>query len=167
MKRRHFLRTSLGAIAFFISRYAFADATGATRLHKTLAAYLDTLIPRDQTPSAVDLGGLDHLMALSRKNKRWRLLIQLGAAWLDANAKQHFDRLFAELDTTARDQVIEHASQGKRSTLEYAFFSRTKDIVFRHYYSQAAVWPSLGYDGPPQPRGFLDYASPPTRSPLT
>ncbi len=167
MKRRHFLQTSLGTIAFFISRYAFTDTKKATRLHKTLSAYLDTLIPRDETPSVVDLGGLDHLVALSQKNKRWQLLLQLGAGWLDAHAKKRFDQLFAELDANAREQIVERASQGKRGSLEYTFFTRTKDVVFQYYYSQAETWPPLGYDGPPQPRGFLDYTSPPTRSSRT
>ena len=41
------------------------------------------------------------------------------------------------------------------------FFKQFRYLIIRLYYSDAQVWKKLSYNGPPQPRGFMDYSEPP------
>jgi hypothetical protein len=36
-------------------------------------------------------------------------------------------------------------------------------MVIKFYYSNPSVWKRLSYNGPPQPRGFMDYYLPPQK----
>ena len=53
-------------------------------------------------------------------------------------------------------KVIDHISGANSS-----FFSLFRKKVIELYYSNPAVWKGLSYNGPPQPRGFMDYSLPP------
>jgi hypothetical protein len=41
------------------------------------------------------------------------------------------------------------------------FFGRFRRKIIELYYSNPDVWKMLSYNGPPQPRGFMDYSLPP------
>jgi len=76
---------------------------------------------------------------------------------LDSISRLKFKKPFYEL--TKMDEkkvVIEHVSVRNRM-----FFAGFRKKIIELYYSNPAVWKGLSYNGPPQPRGFMDYSLPP------
>ena len=128
-----------------------------------LAAFLDTLIPDDDMgPGAVRLG-VDRKFLAAAKNRRIRKLMVTGFAWLDEQAKHAGAENFAALGAAERHRIVAQAEASARGSLPYRFFRVSRNVAFFHYYAHPQAWAALGYDGPPQPGGFLDYAEPPKR----
>jgi hypothetical protein len=86
-----------------------------------------------------------------------------GCRWLDSEAEKVGARLFAELGEEDRNTIVGRASQSAPQSAPRRFFDETRDITFFVYYGEASSWHAIGYDGPPQPIGFPDYAEPPER----
>jgi hypothetical protein len=133
------------------------------QLHDTLAAYLDTLIPADEFPSATQLGVGKHLVADTETDGGYRQLIEKGCEWLDAQAEQYGAARFAALSQAQREQVVSLAAAGKAGLLAHMFFDRMQADAFAHYYAHPQSWRALGYPGPPQPEGFMNYTQAPIR----
>jgi len=76
---------------------------------------------------------------------------------LDTISKSKFKKPYYKL-TSEREQksVIKHVSAHNSM-----FFGRFRRKIIELYYSNPAVWKRLSYNGPPQPRGFMDYSLPP------
>ena len=55
----------------------------------TLGAWLDTLIPADETPSATQLGVDKLLITSARADGDYLALLTFGRIWLDLEAHQH------------------------------------------------------------------------------
>lgn len=79
---------------------------------------------------------------------------------LDALSKSKFKKPFYALEEKEdKKEIIEHIRS--RNAL---FFKEFQKTVISLYYSNPEVWKRLSYNGPPQPRGFMDYTSPPKTS---
>lgn len=169
LPRRQFLKLTLGAAllawsGYLVQRILWPSSLGKDEL-RTLADYLDTLIPADQTPSATALDVDKKIAAAATPNHRLRRLIKTGCAWLDAQAKDHYSvENFSSLSETQREHVIALAAAEKKDTLPRVFFERLRQDAFFHYYAQPASWSGLPYAGPPQPKGHLDFYLPPRSS---
>lgn len=162
--RRRFLRLLVAFSTFVPASVLLAVPTGKSTRKisiRALGPYLDTLIPEDQAPSATQLGVDKHLIAISRTNPRFARLIALGCEWLDKQGRERGVEDFAALDETMRETMVAGAEQSPAGSLPRSFFTSTHKMAFRQYYAHPDSWPSLGYAGPPQPFGFLDYAQPP------
>ncbi len=90
--RRFFLRALAQAAAFsgfgWISAESLAAETSVASKERTLAAYLDTLIPDDDLgPGAVRLGVDKEFIAVAANNPPLRAFLDAGLAWLDEQAK--------------------------------------------------------------------------------
>jgi hypothetical protein len=130
---------------------------------ETLAAYLDTLIPADGTPGAVQLGVAEKIIAEAARDSSYRQRIDQGCGWLDQQAVKYGASHFAALSEAQREEVVDLAAGGQAGLMPLIFFDRTRDDAFFYYYAHPQSWPGLGYAGPPQPRGFMNYAEPPRR----
>ena len=167
--RRKFLKLALGTTllawsGYLAQRILWPASLGKDELH-TLAYYLDTLIPADQTPSATALAVDKKIVAAATLDHRLRRLITTGCAWLDTQAKDHYDvESFSSLSETQRESVVTLAAAEKIDTLPRVFFERLRQDAFFHYYAQPASWSGLAYAGPPQPKGHLDFYLPPRAS---
>jgi len=76
---------------------------------------------------------------------------------LDTISKSKFKKSYYKLThKKERKSVIDHVSA--HNTM---FFGRFRRKIIELYYSNPAVWKGLSYNGPPQPRGFMDYSLPP------
>jgi len=165
--RRDMLRFFLGSVLaaltpFFSTPGKAARKIKAPSLPDTLSAYLDTLIPRDDSPGALDVGGLEHMLASSAGDLKLKVLIHHGTVWLDKRAREAYQASFSALDAAARELIVENASQAPKNSIPRAFFEETRRVAMRHFYAHPSTWPALNYQGPPQPTGFPDYTRPPT-----
>ena len=135
-------------------------------IRRTLASYLDTLIPDDEaSPGAVKAGIDKRFAALAEANPQFRKLIVAGCRWLDGEAVKAGARSFPGLDEDKRNAIIGRASRSARRSVPRQFFDRTRRPAFVLYYGIATSWSAIGYSGPPQPAGFLDYAESPEQRP--
>lgn len=129
----------------------------------TLAAHLDTLIPADNSPAAVELGVMDKLLARAARDAAYRRLLVRGCQWLDARSRSMFGAGFSTLDLAKRERIVAAAADSPPRSVPRVFFRVTWDDAVFHYYADPRSWPTLGYAGPPQPRGFPDHARAPGR----
>ena len=163
--RRLFLKLSLGAGLLASSGYIFKTVLWPSQVtpdeSNTLSAYLDTLIPPDETPGAVQLNVPGMIISKSKTDRKYRRLIKKGCGWLDAQAKYSNADRFASLDEDNRQEIVKISSEGDRGSLPGTFFERIRLDAFFFFYGTTESWKGLGYDGPPQPFGFPDYTSPP------
>jgi hypothetical protein len=162
--RRTFLRMLLALAPVLPARLVLAAPADKTVQRISLSAlvpYLDTLIPADSTPSASQLGADQAILALVQRQQRIARLVGLGCVWLDQQAAERGAADFAALAQPDREAVVALAEGSPSSSLPRTFFAFTQQQVFAHYYSQPQSWQGLGFDGPPQPGGFPDFAQPP------
>jgi hypothetical protein len=159
-----FLRFLLAVSAALPARLVLAAPTNKTVQRMSLGAlvpYLDTLIPADSTPSASQLGTDQAILTIARGQRGIARLVSLGCAWLDQQAAERGAGDFANLPEAERPAVIALAEASPERSLPRMFFAFTQGEAFTHYYAQPAAWQGLGFDGPPQPVGFPDFAKPP------
>jgi hypothetical protein len=164
--RRGFLRLVLALSAFLPAQLLMAAPVEKTRRRISigaLAPYLDTLIPEDSTPSASALGVDQAILKLARRRPRIARLVGLGCAWLDKQAGERGAKDFAALSELEREAIVALAEGSPARSLPRTFFAFTQQQAFSNYYAQPAAWQGLGFAGPPQPLGFLDFAEPPKR----
>lgn len=167
MRRRSLLRLVLGLAALSArGRAAFGALIGpsgqAVYPLTALAPYLDTLIPADgRTGSAGDLGVTERLRDKMRLESGYVRLARRGCRWLDDAARRRGAGDFAALDAAGREAIVVLAAAARKRSLPRVFFERTRGDAMAAYYAEPAVWADIGYDGPPQPRGFPDHARAP------
>jgi hypothetical protein len=128
---------------------------------RSLPAFLDTLLPADgESPAATALA-VDRKVLAALAGRPYRRLLVQGCLWLDREARRRGGTDFAGLGQDARDVIVAFADSRRAGSPPRAFFETVRRAAFTAYYADARSWPDIGYDGPPQPAGFPDHASPP------
>lgn len=168
-RRRRFLEWALGAGLLVWSGHLFKGVFWPSALNsaelQTLATYLDTFIPADETPSATAMGVHKQIIATAATDYRFRRLLHRGCSWLDEQAEKLGAESFAQLNDGAREQIVARAAADVQDSLPGVFFERLRREAFFHYYGHPLSWAGFPYAGPPQPKGYLDYSLPPRLSP--
>jgi len=159
--RRRTLLQCLTLLPLGLSARAFAanvldGAQGRDVQSSLFAAYLDTLIPADQTPAASALGVDRRLLAQARRSLRARRLLLGGLKWLEKEARRQGGEGFLALDEPARIKVVSAAEGSPARSLQRRFFEYTRDAAMQDYYSDPRSWQSLAVH-PPQPLGYPAY----------
>lgn len=166
--RRRFLGLSVLGALTLNARGAFGAVIGPGRRArdplKSLPAFLDTLLPADEVNLSASAVGLSQKVVNGVKSRRGQRFLGWGCAWLDREARRLGAADFTVLSQPQRDAIVARAEAAPHDRGEYIFFDSVRADAFRHYYSDARSWPSVDYDGPPQPAGFPDHASPPISS---
>lgn len=118
---------------------------------KTLVAFIDRLIPRDDLgPGAVDAGAqiyIDRVLAGPNANEKESFVQGLEA--VDVSAKRTYGAAFAELSADQRDQVV-------MEMLSSPFFNRARRLTLEGMFSDPyyggnknfAGWDLIRYPGP-------------------
>ena len=119
---------------------------------KNLVALADTIIPGSK-----DIGIDKIFLNYMAQNEGEAAFYDAGLWNMDAIGTNKFFKPFFELTTVEeKKQVIDHIRA--RNSL---FYKKFRLLLIRFYYSHPQVWKKLSYNGPPQPRGFMDYTQPP------
>jgi len=164
-RRRRRLLQSLAAALAALPRWGSALVIQPETIlpfpQQTLRALVDTLIPADETPAASALGVDQALADLVRRVQDYRRLIDEGADWLDRSARALGAKSFAAASDEQRGAVVRQAEKAQAGTVPRLLFERVRSDALTLYYAQPAAWSALGYAGPPQPAGFLDFERPP------
>lgn len=76
---------------------------------------------------------------------------------IDSISRAEYKKRFYEVTDPKTINILVNHIRVKNPS----FFRQFKYLVFRLYFSDPTIWKKLAYSGPPQPKGFMDYASPP------
>ena len=119
---------------------------------KNLTALAETIVPGS---NQIDITTI--FLNYMSKNEGEAAFYDAGIWNMDAIATNKFFKPFYELTTMEeKKQVIDHISARNR-----LFYTKFRALIIKFYYSHPQVWKKLSYNGPPQPRGFIDYTQPP------
>jgi hypothetical protein len=160
--RRQLLQLLLPLAAWLPAPMLLAAASGDTKpAAQSFAAFLDLLIPKDEwSPSASAVGVDGAILEQAQQDRQLGRLIELGVGWLDDTAKSQGANAFHELPEDRQLLILSIAEKQRKRTLPRVFFDNLRHQAFGHYYADPRSWTSLGYAGPPQPKGFMDYQQP-------
>lgn len=160
--RRRVLRLFTGAALFASSaailKSVFLPATLSSGERAILKAYLDTLIPDDDSPGAIALGIPEKMAAAAEKDRDYLRLLHIGCSWLDATSGSNG---FVSSVEAVREELLDQLEHSEIPSEEWVFYQRTRRDAFQHYYADPRTIAALDYPGPPQPVGFPDYGAPP------
>jgi hypothetical protein len=163
-------RMFLGSIACFSviveaalsGRSAIAVGALKDASKATLAAFLDTLIPADDYgPGATMLGTDKVIFTLAEANEGVRNFVQANLEWLDEKAGEMMGATFADLSAKQREVIVAEMEAEPPGSSARRFFDSVRVAALNHFYTQPQAWEPLGYRGPPQPDGFMDYTEAP------
>jgi hypothetical protein len=121
---------------------------------KAVTALADLFLPADEFgPAATAVGVPDFLdewvSAPYEVQEADRKTIQSGLAWVDAEAKKRFGKVFAEATPTQQsglvDEMVKEGTDARRDA--FAFFQRFRELAAGGYFSTPEGWNAIGYVG--------------------
>ena len=160
--RRQFLRDLLLAAAFAaggVTLWWRSRLPSLADSEPTLAALIDTLLPADNTPGALELGVDKAVFEALQADPHLTDLARAGLQWFNAAA----DRPFAQLPLPARSELVARAAGADRAKVERAFVDQLRHLTIGFYLTHPQNLRGLAYAGPPMPAGYSDQATAPQR----
>jgi len=122
---------------------------------KNMMKLAETIIPGCES-----MGMKDKLMQFLQASKGSAGFFDAGFWNIEAICKKKFNVSFYALEKESDINLLLKYIRAKNRP----FFQSFKKLVIQFYYSDPRVWNKLAYDGPPQPRGFMDYTELPENS---
>jgi len=166
--------------ALFFNEHQYA-------LVATLAALI---VPTDDDAGATEAGVVDYIDRFVARSPDRQKGYTRGLTWLDRLSKEKYgkDKNFLNLETAEQIELLrridETAAMRGRPVSSFIervdrkidkiwnnlvgigensrFFTLVRHDVIAAYYSSPVSWLSVGYYGPPQPVGYLDFSEPPS-----
>jgi len=136
--------------------------TPADHQQQLLDAFVDTIVPEDQYPGAVEAGVTAQLHERYDKDKKEAKNVFLMLAALERLANKHYKRSFSALKLTQRESVVKQLthSQDKNDRPLHRTLGQQRSLIIRNFYLSSTGRAMLGYT-PPYPGGYPDYNKPP------
>jgi hypothetical protein len=160
--RRQFLRDLLLAAAFAAGGVTLWWRNLLPSLadgEPTLAALVDTLLPADESPGALELAVDKQVFKTLEAEARLSDLARAGLQWFNRAADQHF----AQLPLAARNELLARAAGADRAKVERVFVDQLRHLTVGFYLAHPQSLRGLAYAGPPMPAGYPDQAAAPRR----
>lgn len=130
------------------------------------------IIPTDEDPGAKEAKVILALDRLAKKDERLLALCQQGVRWLDDQAASLYDKpRFMDLPAEACEAILSIGDSWERSffgkvwdklvyghsRIAFNFFQKVRHHTITIFYAHPLGWKVVGYEGPPQFSGNLDY----------
>ncbi len=126
----------------------------------TLDAFVNTMIPRDETPGALDAGVADAVMASVQSQPELTRLLETGLEALDRASRAHCGRPFASASTEDRQALLRVLAEGRDppgwgpgGPLVGRFWNVARGLIVRLFYASPAGWAEISFPGPSVDRG--------------
>ena len=128
-----------------------------------LDAFVDTIVPRDQNPGAVEAGATDELLAWFDEKQKEKTKAMEMLATIDSVANNKFKNSFKKLKLEQREKVLDLtiSSRDKKYHPARNTIQRLRSRIIRAFYMSPTGWAMLGYTAP-FPGGYPDYSTPPS-----
>ncbi len=114
-------------------------------------------LAEELVPGSKNIAIKNKIMDYAYKNKGIAAFLDAGFWNLDALSRKVYKKPFYTLNN--KDDINRLIKNMIRNNV--SFFKEFRQLVIKMYYSDPTVWKKLSYNGPPQPKGFLDYSEPP------
>jgi gluconate 2-dehydrogenase gamma chain len=123
--------------------------------YRLVAVLADDIIPRDgRSGSATEAGVpafIDFNMSVPETSDDARVAMRGGLRWLDTESRTRFGAGYAAATPAQRHQILDDIAWPAKARPEMsagvAFFSRIRDLVGAGFFSSAAGWADLQYQG--------------------
>ena len=157
--RRHFFAQSfsVASTATWLSSSAMGQASDIKNRPSTLGAFLDTLIPSDETASATEAGILNPYLEWLDDDSFFKEVSFQVSNWLNEEALLISEKTFTLLEEVSRIRLLTELETLPIYTVGRTFFDSSRNQAFSLYYSRQESWQSLVLSRPPQPIGYLKY----------
>lgn len=122
---------------------------------KAMEALAEALIPGSK---AINIK--DKVMKYVNRDRAAATFFDAGMWNITSLSRSKYKKAFYSL--TDKDEInylVKHVKAKNR-----VFFNQFRYLIIRLYYSDPLVWKNLSYSGPPQTKGFMDYAEPPKQA---
>lgn len=118
----------------------------------TIAVLCDIILPSDHTNGgALDAGLPEFVEFMAKDRQNFKLPIRGGIAWLDSFAIEQFGADFIHVTEAQRLQLCDQIAYPDVATPELqpgiAFFTLMRNLTMTGYYTTAAGFRDLGYQG--------------------
>ena len=158
--------------------------------YNLVAALAALIIPSDTTPGATEARVVDKLDSLVSSTPDLQEIYRNGLEWMDTVSVEEFGsgKLFLELPVSQQIELLQKIDEAQqlrsrqasnliekinckfdRLWVDYfgvgpnaSFFATLREDVIRAFYSDPIAWKEIGFYGPPQPEGYLDFSKPPS-----
>ncbi len=168
LNRRHWLKLTTSGITipgfgvFGLPRRLRIKVTPITDVERRVVArVVDLLIPSDETPGALHFGIDREVLADIERRRYDAQRVAEAALWLDSEARADGFDDFVSLDEARQFALLARMEDSTEADSPARAFRLLRHATMTAYYARPEVWPSLHFDGPPQPAGFPGYANPP------
>jgi len=126
----------------------------AAAVAATLAAFLDTLLPRDAlSGSASELGIPAAMLGEAAGDELYSRLIRVGCQWLDRAAEGSF----AAAAPRVHEVIVTWMADSDWDEVPRRFYELLRQRAVELYYSRPESWAGLAISRPPQPIGYPDH----------
>jgi hypothetical protein len=143
----------LGSRSRAASAAELAAAANAA-LEKTLAGFLDTILPADAlSGSASDLGLPKRILGEAAGDELYSRLIAVGCQWLDRAAEGSF----ASSNPRVHHVIVTWMAESDYNEVPRRFYELLRQRAVELYYSAPEAWGGLAISRPPQPIGYPDH----------
>lgn len=122
---------------------------------KVMLALAEALVPGSKE---IDIKS--KVMDYVNKDRAAATFFDAGLWNIDSLARSRYNKAFYSLTDKEEITTLMKYVKAKNST----FFNQFRYLIVRLYYSDPMVWKKLSYDGPPQTKGFMNYAEAPKQS---
>ena len=134
------------------------EDTAAGIDRQLLDAFVDTLVPKDQDPGAVEAGIPEQLLARFAEKPEQAEKAAAMLSTIERVAIKKYNESFRQLDLERREMVLRMIVRSRDSNDHPARdnIRHLRSKVVRDFYQSPVGWEMLGYT-PPFPGGYPDY----------
>jgi hypothetical protein len=119
---------------------------------KVMEALAEALVPGSR-----EINIKEKVMSYVDKRRGAATFFDAGLWNLDSQSNSRYKKHFYNLKNKENVDTLLNNVKIKNPM----FFNQFRYLIVRLYYSDPAAWKKLSYNGPPQPKGFMDYSEPP------
>jgi hypothetical protein len=117
------------------------------RDYETIAAVCELIIPRTDTPGAIDVGVPWRIDQAIQRQPEWKPLYENGLRYLNSAAKEHGEKDFLSAPKQTQVAILTVMSNGGASE-QHDFFQSIKGLTIEWYYNtEQGLAHELGYKG--------------------
>lgn len=119
---------------------------------KVMSALADALVPGSQAK-----GIQNKIMNYCNRDRAAASFLDAGLWNVNSLSQAKFKKPFYELDKPEDIKTLVNHIRARNNI----FYKQFRLLVIKLHYTDPDVWETLNYNGPPQPKGFMNYADKP------
>lgn len=145
-----------------VSRSEECEKLSSALDRQLLDAFVDTIVPKDQDPGAVEAGVTNELLSWfdEKAGEKEKAMVMLDI--IDRVANNTFKKPYKKLALEQREKVLDLTirSRDKQYHAARNSIQRLRSRIIRAFYLSPTGWEMLGYTAP-FPDGYPDFSNPP------